>query len=88
MIKFICEKLIKGYNDKNLELPNFSIVTNGTNINDNFINIINKYKIKTVISLDYDEKINEFLNYISFEDNEKIIRENLAKLNRKIKEMN
>ena len=78
MVKYICEKIRKDYNDSEIIL---SIVTNGTLITDEFIDIVKKYNIIVTISYDGNELINDMLRiYPNNSGTSKTIIENANKL--------
>ena len=58
LLKEACEKIRKIDNERNY-LTTFGLVTNGTIINDEIIDLIKEYNIKITISYDGDPKIND-----------------------------
>lgn len=60
-IEYICKRLKSAYEIGEISrLPSYSVVTNGTIIDENIIRLINKYKINVIISLDSTvRKIND-----------------------------
>ena len=62
LIEIICEEFYSKYKNNEISyLPMFSVVTNGTIMSKEIINILSKYDIKITISIDGPEKINDFL---------------------------
>lgn len=61
-IEIICSEFLSEYNNKKIDyLPRFTVVTNGTILNNELINLINEYKIKIMVSLDSSiEEINDY----------------------------
>lgn len=51
-IKYICEYIHKKFKDNKSDTPILNIVTNGTIISDEIINLINRYKINITVSFD------------------------------------
>ncbi|MEK5258013.1 radical SAM protein [Paenibacillus sp. FSL L8-0663] len=61
-IEFVCKYLSEKFRDGLTSFfPRFSIVSNGTIMNDRIIKLINEYKIYTTISLDGPKEINDEL---------------------------
>lgn len=82
-----CEWVTEYFNELNIEIPMFSIVTNGTIINDKIINLFNKYSMNVTISLDGNKEVNDInrvfktINKSVFEE----VKKNIELLNEKRK---
>lgn len=63
-IKYICE-YVRAFNEKSIYKTKISIVTNGTLIDDDFINSVNEYKIDVTVSCDGDIRINDMMRPFS-----------------------
>lgn len=62
VIEFVCKYLNDKFNmGEIIHKPRFSLVTNGTLINDKFIKLVNEYKINITISVDGPKDINDEL---------------------------
>lgn len=58
-IKEACEWTIGFCNKKNIEIPNFSIVTNGTILSKEIIDLFNTYHFFVTISIDGNKEVND-----------------------------
>ena len=53
VIDFICNKITNYYNNSDIRNPIFSVITNGTIMSDQILEVIKKYNINVIVSLDY-----------------------------------
>lgn len=82
VIDFICNKLTSYYNNSDIKKPVFSIVTNGTIISDQILEVVKKYNINVIVSLDYANKEINDKNRIYFDN-----RGTFDTINKNIKEI-
>ncbi|SHI21301.1 radical SAM/SPASM domain-containing protein [Sporanaerobacter acetigenes] len=59
LLKKSCENISKYFENKNIEKPSFTLVTNATLIDDECIEIFNKYFTSITISLDGNKELND-----------------------------
>ena len=81
-IKYGCEYIHKMYEAGKIQkLPNLGMVTNGTLVNDEIIDIIKKYSLNITVSLDGPKEINDVLRvYEDGRGTSSLIEENIFKL--------
>jgi len=87
LIKEACAWTIHLFKEKQLKPPHFTIVTNGTIITEEIIDLFNTYEFFVTISLDGNKEIND-LNRIYKGNQGSVfdkIKENILKLNKKRK---
>lgn len=60
MIEYICNQINKFNKEKNLN-TNIGLITNGTLINDKFIELVKKFNLHVTVSYDGNKKINDIL---------------------------
>ena len=79
--EFISENYASG---RIKEKPLLGLVTNGTIVNDRFVDLINKYEISVTVSLDGPEKVNDIMRvYEDGSGTTKVIEENIKILKEK-----
>lgn len=79
-----CKWIIEYFKEKGLEVPKYTIVTNGTLINEKSEKLFNEYFSSVTISLDGDKETNDFNRIFKNDDNsvhDKVI-ENINRLNK------
>lgn len=59
LMEELCSWVTETFADKGLKKPNFTIVTNGTLIDQRAIDLFNQYQFSVTISLDGDKEIND-----------------------------
>lgn len=82
-----CAWIKKYFKQQKLPMPIFTIVTNGTLINDRIIKLFNKYKFLVTISLDGNKYTNDINRIFKYGDNSVFdcVSENIKLLNKKRK---
>ena len=81
-IEFACRYIHEKYDSKQIKkLPGLGMVTNGTIVTDELIDIIKKYKVNLTISLDGPKEVNDCLRvYEDGRGTSSVIEENIFRL--------
>ncbi|QOR36415.1 radical SAM protein [Clostridium sp. 'deep sea'] len=81
--------LAEGFIAQQKTTPNFSVITNGTIVNDHIINILKKYDMQITVSIDGPKNIHDKMR--PFEDgcgSYDLVKSNISKLRKHIKDTN
>ncbi|PKM80385.1 MAG: hypothetical protein CVU88_04630 [Firmicutes bacterium HGW-Firmicutes-13] len=83
LIKQVCEFLEDYCNERDAQIPNFTIITNGTIYSDEIKKVLNHYKIELAISMDGPKEIHDQLRVFPDKSgSHDLILKNLSKFNK------